>query len=224
MSRARTSSSALLLSTSILLAPALGLSGCTVRGSGTPASEVRELPAFERIDLGGAFELRVHVDPSVEQKVELSADDNLLSAIATQVSGAELEITIQEWKVRPDQPMLVEIWVPALAEIDASGVADIQVEGLHGESFELDVSGAAKVVLAGSVERFTLDSSGASEVEARGLEAERVKLELSGAGQAEVFASKQLDVDLSGAGKVRYWGEPESLSEDVSGAGSIEPG
>lgn len=223
MPRTRRSSSALLLSTSALAA-ALVLPACTLHGSGTQAKEVRELQPFDRVDLGGAFELRVHVDPKVEQKVELSADDNILEGIGTQVSGTELEITMEQWKVRPKQPMLIEIWVPALAEIDASGAADIQVEGLHGERFELDVSGAAKAVLDGSVDQFILDSSGASEVEARALEAKTVKLELSGAGEAEVFASEELDVDLSGAAKVRYWGEPESVSEDVSGAGSIEPG
>ena len=221
MSRPHRSSLALILPT---LALATALAGCTLHGSGTQASEVRELQPFDRVDLGGAFELRVHVDPEVEQKVELSADDNILEGIGTQVSGTELEITMEEWKVRPKQPMLVEIWVPSLAEIDASGAADIQVEGLHGERFELDVSGAAKAVLDGRVESFELDSSGASEVEARALEAKRVRLELSGAGKAEVFASEELDVDLSGAAQVRYWGEPESVREDVSGAGKVEPG
>jgi len=206
------------------LGGALGLGGCTLRGSGVEATEVRELQSFDTIELGGVFDLTVHVDPNVEQKVEIRADDNIASEVLTKVSGDELEISIDHWMVRPKLPIEVEVWLPELVEIDASGASDIEVFGLHGDEFELEVSGAAEVELNGAVDRFVLESSGASEVDAKHLEAKAVEIDLSGAGDASVFASDSLDVDISGAGDVRYFGEPATVTKDISGAGEVEPG
>ena len=44
---------------------------------------------------------------------------------------------------------------------------------------------------------------------------------MSGAGDAEVFASVKLDVEVSGASDVKYKGNA-AVSQDVSGAGSVK--
>jgi hypothetical protein len=201
------------------------LSGCALRGSGTPATEARELDSFETIDLGGAFDLVVHVDPAATQKVEVTADDNLLEKVETSVSGGELDIGFEEVSfIRPKTPIRVEVWVPSLLAIDASGAADIDVEGLHGERFTLELSGASDSTLRGAVDRFEVEISGAGDLDARHLKAKTVTLELSGAGEAELFASESLDVEISGAGEVTYFGNPTSVSQEVSGAGSVKKG
>jgi hypothetical protein len=206
------------------LVGALSLGACTLRGSGTEQIDQRELDSFHAIDLGGAFELVVHVAPESTQKVVVSSDDNIVPRILTTVSGGELDLSVDHWMVRPQHEMKVEIWVPSLTKIDASGASKIQVDGLHGELFELELSGASDSTLSGIVDRFVVESSGATELDARGLEAKTVELELSGAGNAEVLASERLDAEVSGAGNVRYFGEPTQVTKDVSGAGSVEPG
>ena len=200
------------------------LSGCALRGSGNEAIEVREVDEFHEIELGGAFELTVHVDLDEKQRVEVRGDDNIVPKISTTVSGGELEIELDgpAW-VRPKLPMHVDVWVTSLTAIDASGASDITVYGLHGERFELDVSGASDSTLAGAVDTFEIDSSGASKIAARDLQAQVVEIDLSGAGKAEVWASKRLEVDVSGAGTVRYHGKPEQVVKDISGAGKVEP-
>jgi hypothetical protein len=212
-------------STPILAAlVAVGLTGCSLRGSGTPLTESRDVEAFESIEVGGAFELVVHVDPTAKQRVEVSGDDNIVPEVTTTVSGQELEIGIQHNLVRPKLDMKVEIWVPALTGLEAGGASDITVEGLHGETFDLDLSGASDSSFAGSVDHFEVDLSGAGDLDARELHAKVVDLELSGAGEADVWASDRLDAEISGAGNVRYFGNPKEVHQDVSGAGSITPG
>ncbi|KIG17132.1 hypothetical protein DB30_03729 [Enhygromyxa salina] len=203
---------------------ALSLSACTLEGSGTAKSELRELDSFDAIELGGVFTLVVHVAPGTTQKVEVSSDDNIVPKILTTVSGGELDLSVDHRMVHPEHPMKVEVWVPSLTKIDASGASKIEVTGLHGERFELDLSGASQSTLAGVVDHFELDSSGAAKLEARALQATTVELDLSGAGHAEVWASDRLDAEVSGAGKVRYWGDPKQVNRDVSGSGSVEPG
>jgi hypothetical protein len=202
----------------------LTLVGCSLRGSGTAMTQSRDVEAFESIEIGGAFELIVHVDPSATQRVEVSGDDNIVPEVTTTVSAGELDIQIENGIVRPKLDLRVEVWVPSLTELEASGASDITVEGLHGERFELDLSGASETTLRGIVDRFEVDSSGASDLDARELHAKIVALELSGAGNAEVWASDRLDADVSGAGNVRYFGDTKEVHEDVSGAGSITPG
>ncbi|WP_181233539.1 head GIN domain-containing protein [Enhygromyxa salina] len=212
------------MATLAVVVGALTLAGCSLRGSGTQMTEQRELASFDEIELGGVFKVVVHVAPGTTQKVEVSGDDNIVPKILTTVSGSELDLSVDHWMVRPEHPVTVEVWVPSLTKIEASGAAKIEVTGLHGEAFELDLSGASSSTLAGIVDRFEIDSSGAAKLDARALQAKTVDVELSGAGNAEVWASEQLDAEVSGAGKVRYWGAPGTVNEDISGSGSVEPG
>jgi hypothetical protein len=209
----------------VLALSSLSLVGCSLRGSGTAMTESRDVEAFDSIEIGGAFELIVHVDPTATQRVEVSGDDNIVPEVTTTVSGGELDIEFERnGMVRPKLDLRVEIWVPSLAGVEASGASEITVEGLHGERFELDLSGASDTNLRGSVDLFEVDISGASDLDARELHAKNVELELSGAGNAEVWASDRLDADVSGAGNVRYFGSTNAVHENVSGAGSVTPG
>lgn len=204
----------------------LALSGCGLRGSGTAATELREVESFAKIDLSGAFELVVHVEPGVAQKVEVTADDNIVGKITTTVSGNELDVELDDEVtfVRPKTPLRVEVWTPSLIGVDASGASEILVEGLSGESFEIQLSGASDSTLRGAVDRFEAQISGAGDLHAKDLQAKVVELRLSGAGDATVWASESLDVDVSGAGDVTYFGNPPTIHKDIAGAGELRAG
>lgn len=197
----------------------LGLTGCGTRGSGVAASETRELDAFTGIESGGALDLIVHVGAH-EQKVVLSGDDNILPVIETRIRGNKLVIEHEGW-LRPELPLLLEVWVPSLDTLEASGAINIEVEGLSSGKFDLDLSGATDAELSGRVERLDIDASGAADVDASELEATSVVIDMSGAGEAKVWATQVLEVDISGAGRVVYWGDPTDLRQDISGAGSV---
>ena len=208
---------------SAALALPILLTGCGLRGSGVEATETRELESFSAIEIDGGFILIVHVDPASKQRVELRGDDNIVPEVVTTVSDGELELTIDHWLVRPKINTTVEVWAPSLSKISVSGAADMRVDGLHGEHFELAVSGASTSKVSGTIDHFEVDSSGANTLDARELHAKVVKITVSGAGDSEVWASEQLDANVSGAGNVRYWGQPADVKENVSGAGSISP-
>jgi hypothetical protein len=195
------------------------LSGCGARGSGTSTNETRELESFEAIELGGALDLIVHVGAA--QKVVISGDDNIVPEIETRVAGGKLHIEHEGW-LRPELPLKVEIWVPKLEAIEASGATDIDVENLSGERFELELSGAGDVELRGKLDALDVEISGAGDLDARSLEAKQVTIDLSGAGEAKVWATTKLDVDISGAGEVEYWGNPSEITQDITGAGSLQ--
>ena len=83
---------------------------------------------------------RVHVDPDAPQKVEVRGDDNIIAKVTTTVEDGELEVGVDGNMIRPELPLTVEIWTPKLSGLDASGANDIDVDGVRGESFDLELS------------------------------------------------------------------------------------
>jgi len=83
--------------------------------------------------------------------------------------------------------------------------------------------GAAKVTMAGKVNRLLADLTGASNLRAADLSAEDVELSVTGAGKADVTVSNLLRAVITGAGNVSYGGNPKSVEKKITGAGKIEP-
>ena len=61
-----------------------------IHGSGVPANETRELPAFDSVELSGSNDVMIHVGG--EQSVVVHADDNLLDRVTTGASGRKLVV------------------------------------------------------------------------------------------------------------------------------------
>ncbi len=205
----------------LTLAGALLAAGCQLgageRGSGKLKSEARTLPPFTELDVGGAFELDVSVGE--RQSVELTSDENLLPLIETKVSGGKLTLGSQ----RPIDPtrLFFKAVVKDLSALDCSGAVRGTVTALKNARLGVHLSGAGSLTLQGKTGALSLGISGAGKVTARELEAEEVKVSVSGAAGVEVFASRALDVTLSGAGKVAYWGDPKEVKRQISGAGAL---
>jgi hypothetical protein len=174
---------------------------------------------FDEVSLSGAFSARIEVGKG--RRVRLTGDDNLLPLVVMKVKDSRLVVGTRE-QVRPSLDLTLDISTPALRGLRCSGASKAVILGVSGERFTLDLSGAGKVQLEGKVKEAVLDLSGASEVEAERLLAEDVRIKASGAASVEVFASKSLDVDLSGAGKVIYSGNPARVTRDISGVGKVE--
>lgn len=203
----------------LILTTAALVSGCALRGSGTKMTETREVGAFTGVDVSGAMD--VHIEVGADQTIEVSGDDNIVPKVTTTVEGSRLIVSVDANNVRPKLPIELNITVPSLADVDLSGASDLEVTGLHGEKFEVDISGAADAIFAGSVDTFEVDISGAAELDAAELTAKNVELELSGAADAKVHATDTLDVEVSGAGTVEYLGSP-TVTKEVSGAATVK--
>ena len=64
-----------------------------VKGSGTLASEVRQVAEFTEVELAGSADVEVTVGG--EQKVVVEADDNILPLVETNVVNGRLVIRIK---------------------------------------------------------------------------------------------------------------------------------
>ena len=197
------------------------LCGCKmggIRGSGTRKTEKKELPAFKAIETGGAFD--VEVTCQKPQSVEIEADDNLLPLLETDVSDGVLHVGMKQ-NYHSRKLIALRIAVPDLNRITISGAGTARVTGVKNENFVINSTGAAKIEAKGETKAVEIRNSGAGLIDAHELRSSKAEVNLSGAGQAEVYASEQLDVTISGVGRVTYSGQPKVINKNISGIGSV---
>ena len=204
---------------SLLLLLSAGCDWKGISGNGQIKTESRPMTAFTRVEAGGFYKLEWHPGaPSLS----LTTDENLLSHIETSVGGDVLRIEMHG-SISPTHGIKIAITSPSLAGASLSGAVGFTAAPISGATYALETSGAAKVTLAGKVNRLLASLTGASKLKAAELPADDVELSVTGAGKADVTASNLLRASITGAGKVSYGGQPKSVEKKITGAGKIEP-
>jgi hypothetical protein len=222
-----------------------GLGG-GVSGSGHVQTETRDMGAFEAvaIEYPGA---EITIQQGDQETVEIQADDNLLPQLSTEVVSGRLTIKNIEtdWKsmVNPSKPVKINIIVKDLSEIELSapvgdlqldelqadrlklvlsGGAQIKINGIHVNLLDTDLSGAGSIQASGTADEIKLILSGLGSFDAPDLESDTATIELSGMGDATVRVQQELAATITGAGSIKYFGNPH-VEQNVTGAGSIKP-
>lgn len=196
------------------------LFGGGVRGSGTPKTEQRTVPAFEQLSIQGS--MHADVTAGAAQLVELSGDDNIVPLIATIVQANELRIGPAK-SISPKLDLTAKIAAPKLTALALSGSVQAVVRGIASDAFEIHTSGSTTVTATGTAKRVAIHVSGSSTVDANALHAEDVTVNVSGSADVDVSATGILDVHISGSAHVRYTGSPREVHKDISGSGTVEP-
>lgn len=221
-----------------------GLGG-GVPGSGNVQTETRDTGAFEAVSIEypGA---EITIQQSDKETVKIEADDNLLPQLSTEVVSGRLTIKNMEtdWKstVKPSQPVKIDITVRGLNEIELSapvgdleldelqadtlklvlsGGAQIRINGIQVNLLDTDLSGAGSIQASGTAEEIKLILSGLGSFNATDLESNTATIELSGMGDATVRVEQELAATITGAGSIKYFGNPH-VEQNITGAGSIQ--
>ena len=231
----------ILLAFSLVSTSCRYIGGKRVRGNGHITTETRTVGEFNSVRAGGAYNVYVTQDSQFSVKVE--ADENLMEYIDIYTEGDDLFIENKYgYNPRPSRKLKVYVSAPAYRRISVSGAGDIvgqnqisnhdqlelRVSGAGNVKMDVDaprvevhVSGSGDIALKGKAKDFDASVSGAGNIKCYDMMAEKTDVQISGAGDAEVFASVQLDARVSGAGNVKYKGDPPTVNSKTSGAGSI---
>ena len=189
-----------------------------VQGSGKIVTEKRALSGFTAIEAGGAIDLEISQSDSYS--VEVSADDNILPKIITNVDGETLRIERKGEDFFTSSTVHVKISLPKLTAVELSGASEGIAKNITSDKLHLEVSGASKFLMSGKVSELHSEVSGASKLEAKDLVADNAEIECSGASKAHMHATSSLKISAEGASKVLYSGTPRII-EESSGASSI---
>ncbi len=196
-----------------------GSSGSTVEGSGVPAMQVRDVAAFDSVELAGSNNVVIRVGE--KQSVVVKADDNLLDRVTTEVRSGQLVVANTPGSFSTNSPMSVEVGVPTLSRLTLRGSGNIVVGGVEAESLEVTLPGSGTLTGSGTAARLDVTVGGSGTVQFTQLVANEVRAVVGGSGSIFVTASKSLDASVSGSGAILYVGNPQDVTKSITGTGAI---
>ena len=190
------------------------LAGC-VQGQGPVTSETREVGAFSRIEASTGIRVVVRIGPS--EAVEVTAHENLLPVIATDLRGETLNIEASE-DFTTLEPVTVTVVVPALDGITLSGGSQAVIDGLDAESLELRIGGGAQVTAAGSVGSVTLHADGGATASLEDLSVRVATVSMDGGATATLTASDDVTGTAASGSRLTVLGDAVVSVEESGGS------
>lgn len=211
----------------------------SIKGDGQITTKSYDVESFESVEVSGFYE--VMLIQGDEESVEVETDQNLLDYIRIFNDGKRLIIESEE-SLSSDHGVQVTVFYKNLHNIYSSGASEVKSRGtmegeqlkvnmagagaievdVDAESLDVNISGAGLIKLSGTTHTQYLDLSGAGKLDAFELVSEECYVNLSGVGEAEVYVTERLNATVSGIGNVKYRGNPQKISQDVSGMGKVK--
>ncbi len=103
-----------------------------------------------------------------------------------------------------------------------AGAGQVELEQVELTSLTVDLGGLGEIIIHGAVQNQTVDISGVGAYQAVDLKSDICDVILSGGGAATVWAEKNLNANITGAGSIKYKGSPV-VQESNTGLGSVKP-
>jgi hypothetical protein len=211
-----------------------------VHGSGHSSTETRTVTeAFTKLEISGGYKVILKQDST--NKITITADDNILKYIKTKNDDGTLKIFTHK-NICDGGDMTVTIGVKNLDEIRASGATELSADGkLVCKDIAFHLSGMSKIDLDLNAANVSVESSGTGELNLRGQASTNhvetsgmiqlhafdfvvsdYEITTSGASHCEVNVLHSLHVSTSGASEIKYKGTPTDVTNDKSGASSLD--
>ena len=214
-----------------------------IAGSGVSKEETRAVDAFHSLEAGNALQVNVTVTRGAKPGVNIKGDDNLVPFVESFVEDGKLVLRLKaNSSISPKLPLRAEVVAGELDEVkasgaarlemkygekvdrftaDASGAAQVSVEGLESSQATATASGASQVMISGSAASLKVNSSGASRIKAESFAVEDADVSISGASRVTLRANKSVAGDLSGASQLELHGSPAKQTVSISGASQV---
>jgi hypothetical protein len=191
--------------------------GTTV-GNHKPLVEERVVARAHAVDAHGAFVVVVHV--GAVQSVTVTGDANIVPLVDTHVQNGRLLIGTTR-DIEPGVPLVIEVTLPAVDALDASGAVEMNASGVHGRRVHLGAHGASTLRVAGQLVEGDVVVTGTSRAQLEALQMGRAHVSLSGSSSADLLATVEVDAHTAGASSLHVVGHPTVVKRDVSGASTM---
>ena len=211
----------------------------TVVGSGQQARETRPVANISEVFVSGSGTL--YLKQGGEESLEVESDDNLMPYILTRVENGKLSIEMKNGSFQTKLGFNYYLTVRTLGAIETSGSVNIHGDELSAQTIYIQIHGSSKMRLRslyaqtarllvdgagileiekGSTKKQMLHLSGAGIMDLLGVQNESTELAVHGASRAELEVLRELNVQVSGSGSVRYRGKPK-ITQTIMGAGKL---
>ncbi|MCJ7467557.1 MAG: DUF2807 domain-containing protein [Maribacter sp.] len=206
------------ISICILLLTVTACTKDTIEGSGSPISEIRNVTDFTKVSSEGVFEVTITHGNS--QSVEITADDNIIQRVKTEVVDNELRLYLDDHNYR-DISLKANIVVERINGIKNTGIGDFVISNVdEGGNFNVSNSGTGNISITGNAESLTLQNEGDGKFNGFQFIVSNCSAKIIGSGDCEVYPISTLNVDIEGSGDVYYKGTP-AIEANISGSGRV---
>jgi len=233
-------SATLLFSISVLVLLA-SLSSCNCKhGSGHLVTEVRNPGDFSKIDISGGYHVIIKQD-SAASSLTLTADDNLIQYIKTDLDGDKLTIH-NTHRVCSSGEYTITIRLKNLSYFKSSGAIEVTSDGkITTRDIEFNLSGSTKIALnlnadnvnthcsgltefdlTGQAKSHNVDMSGSGTINALDFVTGTYNIESSGMSHCKINVMNNLSVNSSGVSEIQYRGNPANINNNKSGVSSLQ--
>ncbi|MDB5945930.1 MAG: hypothetical protein JWQ33_956, partial [Ramlibacter sp.] len=195
----------------------LGPDTATV-GEGEVIAQARTAPGFHSIVVDGPAELVYTA--GTRAALVVRAQRNILALLATRVDEGVLRISFTRSAIMPAYPR-IEASSETLGALTLSSGGSVRLNGLHGESLRLELTGSGDVLADGEVRNVSMRSTGSGDINASQLRARRLQVALAGSGAVTAQAQDAADVDSAGSGDVVVAGNPARRKVVRRGSGQV---
>ena len=186
-------------------------------GSQNLTTEIREVGEFTRLKSKGVFE--VNIAQGDFQSVEITADDNIIGRVRTNVVNGELRLELSDGNYE-NITLRARITVEQLNGVNNSGVGNIVASNVDSNNFSLTNSGDADIIISGVSNNLDCFNEGAGDVKGFNFLVNNADLEIQGSGSIEISCSDTLDAEIDGSGDVLYRGNP-TVNSAIRGSGEV---
>ena len=178
-----------------------------IAGSGNVVTQSREVSGFEAVSFSGVG--RLILEQTGTESLTITADDNVLPLIVSDVVGRRLVLGFQsDTNFTNIQEIVFRLSVRRLEELSVSGAVSVDASGIDMDALSVSMLGASTVTTAGRSTHQEIVVSGASTYDASGLASRSVTVDASGASRVVVRVSETLHARVSGGSLVEYIGDP----------------
>ncbi|MGW9686465.1 head GIN domain-containing protein [Flagellimonas sp. 2504JD1-5] len=186
-------------------------------GSQNIATETREVGAFTKLSSTGVFEVNIAQGDS--QSVEITADDNIIGRVRTNVVNGELRLELSDGNYE-NITLRARIIVEQLNGINNSGIGNIVASNVDSNNFFLTNSGDADITISGSSNNLDCFNEGVGDIKGFDFLVNNADLEIRGSGSIEISCTDTLDAEINGSGDVLYRGNP-AVNSAIRGSGEV---
>ena len=116
----------------------------------------------------------------------------------------------------------VRITAPEITGLDLDAPGEVTLTGLDQERFALRSEGAVDLDASGKVRQLAISSEGAGSIDLARVEADDATVRIDGVGSVTLGATRMVDVEINGAGKVTLVRKPQTLRSRLNGIGAID--
>jgi len=189
------------------------------RGSGTLATETRELGSFHAVSASRGVRVSVSSGPS--NAATVTADDNLLAHISTEVTTGELVITV-DGSIDTSNPLKVEVTVASQVDsIAADTGASVDCEDLQPSSLVVRATSGASVRAGGRAASLELTADTGSTVDLRNVEVAEAQVTVTTGSTAHVHAMDSVRGTCMLGSTLRLHGSPGTLAVDADTSSTV---